>query len=299
MPKAGRTSADHAWQPQALLASPLFTPLHPLIRQMPGQAFPSLALCNALLAARQPRITVDGGHAVRFVPQAGGKLAFEAQYEPRCYLTGEVQTRDDNWHDMLNALVWLTFPKSKAAINARHYRALTVEATTPLAADSQRGAVRDTSTLLDESGVLVACADTGLADALRDFRWQTLFWQQREQVRSRMGFFLFGHGLYEKALQPYLGMTGQGLVLSVEPAFFGWPLAQQLAHLDELLAAYLSAPENCLSTRELTPVPVLGVPGWAAENEHEDYYRNTTYFRPGRRAAADKEPDRLPNSNRR
>src|ERR1022692_1004856 len=41
------------------------------------------------------------------VRQECGKLLFERQYEPRCYLKGEVPTRDYNWHDLLNALVWL------------------------------------------------------------------------------------------------------------------------------------------------------------------------------------------------
>lgn len=189
--------------------------------------------------------------------------------------------RENNWHDLLNALVWLTFPKTKAAINARHYHALTNA--TKQATSSQRGAVRDTNTLLDESGVIVVCADAELATLLQNFQWQELFWQRREQVKSSMGFYIFGHGLYEKALQPYIGMTGQGVVLSVEQAFFNWPLAQQLAHLDTLLADRLALPEYGSTTRELSPVPLLGVPGWAADNECEAYYENTHYFRPGRR----------------
>jgi hypothetical protein len=99
-----------------------------------------------------------------------------------------------------------------------------------------------------------------------------------------MGFFIFGHGLYEKALQPYVGMTGQGLLVPVEQAFFAWPQEQQLAHLDGLLADYLNEPQHCRNTRELCPVPLLGVPGWAADNEAAAYYDNSDYFRPGRRA---------------
>jgi hypothetical protein len=101
-----------------------------------------------------------------------------------------------------------------------------------------------------------------------------------------MGFFLFGHGLYEKALRPYVGMTGQGLLLPVEAAFFGWPLEEQLRHLDESLAQYLAAPGHCRSTTELTPVPLLGVPGWTPDNDDPAYYDNTAYFRPGRRSRA-------------
>jgi len=208
-------------------------------------------------------------------------MGFEAQYEPRCYLSGEVQTRLHNWHDLFNALVWLTFPKAKAAINARHYQALTHVMTD--SADSQRGRVRDMATLLDESGVIVVCANPELAELLRTFQWKELFWQQREQVRAAMGFYVFGHGLYEKALHPYTGMTGQGLVLQVSADFFSWALAVQLSYLDERVAEYLDNPGHCLNPRELHPVPLLGVPGWAAENNNAAYYDNTAYFRAGRR----------------
>lgn len=275
----------HPWDKAALLRSPLFRPLHQAIEGLAADGFPSLQDCNSLLASGA--ITVHKGLPLRFVAQEYGRLPFEAQYEPRCYLKGEVQTRADNWHDLLNALVWLAFPKAKSAINVRHYEALTVGdaptgASPGEASRSQRGSMRDMNTLFDESGVVVAYADQELAGLLRDFRWKELFWSRRERVRENMGFFLFGHGLYEKALRPYVGMTGQGLLLPVEPAFFGWPLERRLAHLDESLAHYLTAPEHCRSTGELTPVPLLGVPGWTPDNENAAYYDNSAYFRPGR-----------------
>jgi len=272
------------WSRAALLESPLFAPLHPILAKLNENHFPTLEECNALLDAHQPPITVERGLPLRFVEQEYGKLPFDAQYEPRCYLKGEVPTRRDNWHDLLNALVWLIFPATKSIINARHYHALTDASLDNAAASrSERGAVRDVNTLFDESGVIVASADPELIMLLRDFKWQELFWQRREQVQAAMGFYLFGHGLYEKALRPYIGLTGQGLVLEVEQEFFTWPPQQQLAHLDDLLADHLAAPQHCRSTRDLSPVPLLGVPGWTADNNCADYYANTAYFRPGRR----------------
>jgi hypothetical protein len=270
-----------AWNREALLRSPLFAPLHPILVELESDSFPDLEDCNALLAARHPPVTVQSGELLRFVPQQSGRLPFEMQYEPRCYLTGEVPTRADNRHDLFNALVWLIFPKTKAILNARHYHAQMGEAAS---GTGGRGAVRDVNTLLDESGVIVAYTDEDLAGLLRSFRWKELFWHKREQVRENMGFCLFGHGLYEKALQPYVGMTGQGLLIRVEQKYFSWPTAQQVKHLDGLLAGYLAIPGHCRSTRDLSPVPLLGVPGWAAENECESYYDNAEYFRPGRRA---------------
>jgi hypothetical protein len=267
------------WNKEVLLHTPFFTPLRAAISRF-GNEFPTLHDCNAQLGVFQPPISLHSGQHLSFVPQEYGKLPFESQYEPRCYLKGEVPHRENNWHDLLNALVWFTFPKAKAAINLRHYQAQTMEVHLP--EQSQRGAVRDALTLFDESGVIVVSAEADLADLLRNFRWRELFWQHRTHVQSGMGFFLFGHGLYEKTLRPYAGMTGQGLLLTVEQAFFDWSLPQQLAHLDELLASYLLAPEHCRNTRELMPVPLLGIPGWAAENERAEYYDNTNYFRSGR-----------------
>lgn len=268
----------------SLLQSMLFAPLHAVIANLKADHFPTLDELNALLHNRE--IAVQGGAELRFVEPQAGRLAFEEQYEPRCYLTGEVQTRRDNWHDLYNALVWLTFPKIKAAINARHYRAL--KDVIP-EAKSGRGAVRDTNTLLDESGVIVAYADEWQADLLRNFQWRELFWQHREKIqnshfdklRRGMSFYIFGHGLYEKARLPYVGMTGHGLLIKVEQEFFGLPIEQQLAHLDDRVAAHLA--DHCHGTRELSPIPLLGVPGWAADNECSSYYDNTAYFRPGRR----------------
>jgi hypothetical protein len=270
-----------AWNTGTLLRSPLFAQLHPVLAELEAGDFPSLDDCNALLAAHHPPITVSSGMPLRFVEQQRGKLLFEAQYEPRCYLAGELQMREQNWHDLLNALVWLTFPRTKAVLNARHYHALLEERAS---GHTGRGAVRDVNTLLDESGVIVVYADNELAGLLRNFAWKELFWQRREQVRAGMGFYLFGHGLYEKALQPYVGMTGQGLLLAVEPEFISWPTTRQLPHLDSLLADHLAMPEHCRSTRDLSPVPLLGVPGWAADNNCAEYYDDTAYFRPGRRA---------------
>jgi hypothetical protein len=31
-------------------------------------------------------------------------------------------------------------------------------------------------------------------------------------------------------------------------------------------------------------LPILGVPGWCADNEREAFYDNADYFRPGRRS---------------
>jgi hypothetical protein len=145
-----------------------------------------------------------------------------------------------------------------------------------------RPAVRDALTLFDEDGLVVLCSDTGLLDLVREFRWKELFWNRREQVKKQMRFFLFGHALYHKALDPFLGMTGKGVLLEVPGAFAQLPLNSQIAETDRLLAAYAWDRKRMSHGREFSPLPVLGVPGWWGGNEEESFYENTAHFRPGR-----------------
>lgn len=269
----------HKWSLAPLQKSPLFSPLSHALERLNTVGFPTRQDWNRLVSQYYSDIRVQSGPGLSFVAQEEGKQGFESQYEPRCYLNGEVQTRENNWHDLFNALVWLTFPKAKAAINARHYHALK---TVQQDGVSQRGQVRDMATLLDESGVIVVSANSEATELLRTFQWKELFWHQREQVQTSMGFYIFGHGLYEKGLEPYIGMTGQAFILNVPADFFKRTEAEQLGYLDERVADYLNNSDNCQTPRELNPVPLLGIPGWSIENNNAAYYDNTAYFRSGR-----------------
>ncbi|MEW6314571.1 MAG: DUF3025 domain-containing protein [Pseudomonadota bacterium] len=259
----------------------MFDPLLPLVGALPSADWPDLAGYESLRIASGQAPVSGSCAALRFVAQPAKKpKAFEQRYEPRIYLTGEVPTRLGNWHDLFNALVWLTFPRAKAEINRRHY--LEIERAT---ASARRGAVRDALTLFDESGVIVACGDEDLAGLLRGFQWKQLFWDRRQAVQQRMRFYLFGHGLYEKALSPFIGLTGNAVILPVADSFFAASLVAQLQEMDVSLARWLSTAEN-LAPRSWMPLPLLGVPGWTRENESGDFYDNDRYFRGGRNRRA-------------
>ena len=95
-----------------------------------------------------------------------------------------------------------------------------------------------------------------------------------------MRFYLFGHALYEKALAPFVGVTGRGVVFAAEDTLIDLPLRMQLTELDARLAERIGDTTRFSATRELTPVPILGVPGWCEDNARERYYDNIDYFRP-------------------
>jgi hypothetical protein len=267
------------WNPGFLDRSPMFEPLRARAGAF-GAGWPRPADLQRLLDRRNPPPCNTGGTPLRVVPQGRRPVAFEDGYEPRLYLRGELQVREGSWHDLFNVLVWLAFPLAKAALNARHYAALSAQRAMGRA---NRGPAQDALTLFDEGGVIVASCDDQLLRMIHDFRWKELFWRSRNEVRSRMRFVLFGHALYEKALAPFVGVTGRGILLKVEPDLLEAPLPEQLAVLDAKIAEHLSDERRVAATRELAVVPVLGVPGWHPDNNTESFYDNTDYFRPARR----------------
>ena len=127
-------------------------------------------------------------------------------------------------------------------------------------------------------------ADPALTVLVREFAWKELFWRRADEVRRSMRFLIFGHALYEKALRPFVGMTGKALLFDVAPDLVEQPMEGQRAHADRIAALHLLDPRNMLRPRVLQPLPVLGVPGWWPGAERESFYDDTDYFRPGRQS---------------
>lgn len=262
-----------SWEPLFLQRSPLFEPLLSV-----GSNLTACAHWPELHDLQQ--LANQDGKSVRFVPQCNKSQHFEEEYEPRIYLRGEVQTRSENWHDLFNALAWLAFPQTKAVINARHYAEILQERA--VAGGKPRGKVRDRLTQFDESGVVILCADTELAQLLASHQWKQLFWEQRERVSQCMRFLVFGHSLYEKALRPYPGITGKALVLEATAQDLQQPLREVVALADKLLAEVVGDVNRFSAETRLQPLPLMGVPGWARDNDRAEYYDDTRYFRPKR-----------------
>ena len=267
------------WDPRFFERSALYEPLRPSAAALGARDWPTPADLQRLLSARAMPVVSGGGVPIRFVCAGAKRTRFEDRYEPRIYLRGEVPVRARNWHDLFNALVWLAFPLAKGALNARHYAALRAQ---QAAGAPNRGPLQDALTLLDESGLIVAAADGGLLGKLEVFAWKDLFWRNRTRVVAGMRFYAFGHALYEKMLAPYRGISGHAIRLGVDQSLLAAPLDGQLETVDAGLARQLLDPAALCSTRELAPVPVLGVPGWHDANRNEAFYDDPGYFRPGR-----------------
>jgi hypothetical protein len=201
-----------------------------------------------------------GRRPIRFVD---GAAAAEEPYEAYVARTGQVPTRT-NLHDMFNALVWLAFPRVKARLNALQASAIEADGV-----GAQRGPLRDAATLIDENGVLLVTTRSDLIGALRARNWTDLFVRNRGAWSNEVRPVVFGHALMEKLARPYKAITGHAVVV---------PLAATTPD-PEIDAVVAKALDPELTPRQLLALPVLGIPGWA-QNDEPGYYEDITVFRP-------------------
>jgi len=203
----------------------------------------------------------------RFVAQNRALLADGLHYEQRIAERGGIATRDDNWHDLFNALVWLRHPALKRALNARQMAEIAHMGT------RQRSRAQYALTHFDEAGVVVALRDQALLPLWDAHDWHGLFWRERAAwLDGRIQVELFGHALLEHALTPGKLLVGKALVVA------GPDLSPAAAIHASVRAIRVS--EALCDPLELRPLPLAGVPGWHVDNGHESFCREAACFRP-------------------
>lgn len=242
---------------------PAFAHLAPWLDRPPGADWPELAALNEL--ARRRNLCNAAGLPVRFVPQTC--RCGQHAYELGIAASGQVPSRERNWHDLFNALTWLAFPATKAALNAVH-RAV-------LPQGKNRVPASDAATLFDESGLVLVGDDASLADLLAARRWQDALVLRRDAWR-RMRAYVVGHAILEKLLTPWPGITAKCL-------FVRMPADTPLDALDAAIAQHWRNAAG-ISPAALFPLPVLGIPGWWPANENPAFYADERVFRPPRQS---------------
>lgn len=220
------------------------------------------------------------GLPIRFVPQA--ELPPGVSYEAYISDTGRVPTRD-NLHDFFNALVWLTFPKIKAQLNA--LQAAEIEKASIGLPDtatpaSGRGKVRDAATIFDENAALLITSDPQIVEALRNHEWRHVFVTRRDVFLHHCEVHLFGHAVMEKLVSPYKAITAHAWIVDTNDGFFIKTPAEKRIWLDEQVSKRMIYDASISS---FTPLPVLGVPGWWENNKTEVFYDDAAVFRHKRR----------------
>lgn len=253
-----------------LPAHPAFAVLLPWLAD--GVDALTLGRLDACAAACAEPPCTDSGAAIHFVAPAAALSA--ADYETQILRTGAVPTRPGNRHDAFNALCWIAFPGFKRAANALHVAHLEQAAAD---AGASRGSARDALTLIDESGVIVLCADPLLAGLLVERRWKTLFSERRAEGARALRFLVCGHALYEKLLRPYPAITARALIVPAPFALLERGIDAQRRFADESAAREI---RSGMPPSRMPPLPLAGIPGWDPANDPPDFYDDRTVFRP-------------------
>lgn len=205
------------------------------------------------------------------VAQATEINSFEELYEPRVYLKGELQTRTENWHDFFNAMVWLNFPETKKTLNKLHFTEATKRPK-----GSNRSTLENRITQFDECGAILVSTNNELLDLIKQHNWQKLFLENRLLLEDHLRCIVFGHAIFEKAINPYIGMTCHCLLVNDENL-----LTKVKSHDYSDLDKYLTDKwqgEIAYNPTKFAAFPVLGMPKyWPVQNK--DFYQNKHYFR--------------------
>ncbi len=243
---------------------PWFAPWREIGEAVQARWQGGLPLHEALNQVQFDRLGPGETAAVHFV--AHDELPAEEAYEQYVFRSRNCPVRP-GWHDLFNGLCWQQFPRTKARMNALQAAEIAAMGIQPV-----RGPLRDALTLLDENAALLQAPDA-LWQALAARDWNALFldlrplWQQARLT-------LFGHALLEKLVSPRKSITAH--VYRVHPA------QPTNAALDDWLAADMTSEK--LSSKPFLPLPVLGVPGWWAENADPAFYADEAVFRGARQS---------------
>lgn len=206
------------------------------------------------------------GETHRFVAQTPQLLADGQHYEQRIAEHGAIATREGNWHDLLNALVWLRYPALKQALNHRQMDEIA------RIGPKRRSRAQYAMTHFDEGGVIVGLRDPSLLALWDAHDWYGLFWRRRQAwLDGSTRLALFGHALLEHALNPDKLLVGKALVFDTSRV--GADVDLVAAGTDMIASGrWLNDP------LELRPLPLAGLPGWRLDNGDEAFHRTTACY---------------------
>lgn len=241
-----------------------------------ADAFPDAARLNQ---------TADALYRSWEGPEFRGQSTFSwddaRYYEEIIHQDAVIPTRENNWHDLFNACIWMQFPHTKKRLNQLHIDDIQRVGLHP------RTPRRNRLTHFDECGVVLAVEDSqrevgsALLGALASHAWKEVLWHQRALWNKTIQPFMFGHANLEMMLSPFIGLTGKWLAVCVPDGFPMLPAVEKWQVLDAAMVARIDALDNFQPQHILRPLPLLGVPGWWHEQTLA-FYQNEDYFRPQR-----------------
>ena len=198
-------------------------------------AWPTVAELDEIL---QPGLVRAGVRLVQAKKQRAKRapdraVDAEALYETSIIARGELPTRANDWHDLLNAMTWASLPMSKRALTER----VAALQRARIAGDAwklpnARSAEHDSFALFDEGGlVVVSDEEIPPRPAAREDVLSP--WIARAAARPGLACIVFGHAILEHHVAGMHGARAVALRMATDVA--------SLDAFDAQLAAILRA----------------------------------------------------------
>lgn len=237
--------------------------------------------CATLEAWRLRAVALDGIARPAFAAQTTELLADGLHYEQRIAERGIIATRERNWHDLFNALVWLRHPQLKLALNARQVADIAE------VGPKTRTRGQCAMTQFDEAGAIVWCADPALLALWDAHDWAGLFLRERAAWGTRIAITVFGHALLERQ---FLGSDALSTTKTIAVRVDADDIAARCTGEDSVIAQWAQAEARIaqgigegrllIDPQQPRPLPLVGIPGWHADGAAPEFYRDAPCFRP-------------------
>ena len=242
---------------------------HPVFNDVAGylawanaEHWPSVESLNL---AEEKLIHAYTGMPLVFEKQTAELVLDGMHYEQRIYQLGQIATRQDNWHDLFNAMMWLKYPRIKSALNTRQW------------SDVERHGLKTRTpgqcamTLFDEAGAFVAMP-ADMLECWKRHDWHGLFIEHAESWRSgKARVAVFGHALLDHALVTETLLVAKCIVLDDQFDFSSG---------FDGLADDIQSGKCLLANSELRTLPLCGIPGWHSAADSAGFVATAACFSP-------------------
>jgi hypothetical protein len=233
-----------AFDPRFIQRDDLFRSIEPAYRRLGAHDdFPDVTSLGRVFEGDGPVTFVSAEPRRR----RGAPVDVSALYDARIAVAREVPTRARCWHDLMNALVWGTFPEAKRALHARQHDAIARRVVPGARGLPPRTRELDALALVDEGGVVLLATEPESVS-------RTLAARRPGALGSLLAsgaaeLFVFGHAVYES-----LALGAEPAIVAAFVAGVGAGPAAATGAADHALARALANPCRFLTPRELVRV---------------------------------------------